>query len=216
MTTSASPASTTASRPKYQPLSGAQLAIGDLPDRMQAVQPGDTCKGMFFNSILLETERALGPQARAQVQALLPERKYVDFFNYPSLGFLPAAYRVAQLLAPKQGGLEGAFRHLGARAIADFLATPVGSTLLLVSAGNMKRLLQATPTAYKTAVTYGTRETIPRGETGCLFRVKGDLMPAEYHQGVFQEVFRTAGTPVNEVTFEKTGFLDADFTLRWA
>lgn len=190
--------------------------ISDLRQRMAALQPGDACKGMFFNSVLRAAQELCGPDGLAQVQRGLPERKYIDFFNYGSQHFLPAAFLTAQLMTKTTGSFGASMIQLGERAIRDFLATPVGATLLSVSAGNLKRLFQASPVAYKTAVTYGTRETLCHGETACTFRVKRDLMPPEYHQGVYLEVLRSTKSKVVEVTFERTGPLDADYHIRWA
>ncbi len=209
---------TPAPKSKSQPpsLDPEVFAIGDLPMRLDHARPGDTCKGMFFNSVLGAVDRHLGAEAKQQVQRLLPEKKYIDFFNYASRDFLPAAFTAAKLLGPTLGGLESAMQRLGHYAITDFLATPVGGTLLSVSAGNVKRIFQAAPVAYKTAVSYGARECTDVTDTSCTFIMKRDLMPAEYHQGVFIAVLKSAGSPLAEVTFERIGPLDARFSLRWA
>jgi uncharacterized protein (TIGR02265 family) len=192
------------------------FAIADLPMRLEQTRPGDTCKGMFFNSVLGAVDRHLGAEARAQVQRLFTEKKYIDFFNYQSSDFLPGAFTAAKLLTPKFGSFETAMQRLGHYAITDFLATPVGGTLLSVSAGNVKRIFQAAPVAYKTAVSYGARECLDVTDTTCTFVMKRDLMPAEYQQGVFIAVLEGAGPRLHEVTFERTGPLDSRFFIRWA
>ena len=88
---------------------------------------------MFFNGVLSAAKGLLGDSALAQVQALLPEKKYVDFFNYPIATFLPAAFTAARLLQATRGSFDAGIRQLGEQAIVDFLGTPVGRTLVTVS-----------------------------------------------------------------------------------
>ncbi len=191
------------------------LTISDLSDRLRFANDDDTCKGMFFNGVLLATEKLLGPSARAQVAAHLPEKKYVDFFNYPIATFLPAAFEAAKLLIPMMGGFDAAIRKLGEQAIDDFLATAVGRTLVTVSAGEPKRLMRAAPVAYKTAVSYGSRETIVTGGNTCVFKMRRDFMPHAYHEGVFIAVLRALGCHDVKVQGRKLGLFDADYEVSW-
>ena len=191
------------------------LSISDLASRLHMATEDDTCKGMFFNGILSATGGLLGPDARAKVQASLPEKKYVDFFNYPIRTFLPAAFRAAQLLQTAHGTFDSAIRQLGEQAIVDFLGTPVGRTLVTVSAGEAKRLMRAAPIAYKTAVSYGTRETVISSDTSCIFKVRRDFMPHPYHEGVFLAVLRALGCKDVQVRGEKFGPMDADYFISW-
>lgn len=191
------------------------LSIGDLADRLRFASEEDTCKGMFFNGVLSATEKLLGVPARAQVGSVLPEKKYVDFFNYPISSFLPAAFAAAKLLQGVENGLDASMRKLGQQAIDDFLATAVGRTLVTVSAGEPKRLMRAAPIAYKTAVSYGTRETVITGDTSCIFKMRRDFMPPPYHEGVFIAVLRALGCQDVMVVGRRTGLFDADYDVSW-
>lgn len=190
--------------------------IADLRQRLAAATPQDTCKGMFFNGVLSATRALLGHDGVERVQAMLPEKKYVDFFNYPIATFLPAAFTAASLLQAGQLDFDGALRRLGEQAIVDFLSTPVGRTLVTVSSGEAKRLMRAAPTAYKTAVSYGTRETVFAGDTRCVFKVQRDFMPPAYHEGVLTAVLRALGAHEPRVRSERLGLLDADYHLEWS
>lgn len=191
------------------------LTIGDLGERLKAATAQDTCKGMFFNGVLAATESVLGAEAVEAVQATLPEKKYIDFFNYPISTFLPAAFKAARMIQGSSGDFNAAMRRLGESAIDEFLATPVGRTLVTVSSGEAKRLMRAAPTAYKTAVSYGTRETVVLSDTSCVFKVRRDLMPHPYHEGVFIAVLRAIGTKDVVVRGERLGLLDADYHISW-
>jgi len=191
------------------------LTISDLADRLRFANEDDTCKGMFFNGVLSATETLLGAEARAQVHAVLPEKKYVDFFNYPIATFLPAAFGAAKALQSRYGDFDASLRKLGEQAIDDFLATAVGRTLVTVSAGEAKRLMRAAPTAYKTAVSYGTRELRFRSDNACLLEMRRDFVPAPYHEGVLSAVLRGLGCRDVAVKSRRLGLLDADYELSW-
>jgi uncharacterized protein (TIGR02265 family) len=203
------------SPPPRKAIEAPDLSIEDLGDRLRLAGEDDTCKGMFFNGVLSATKALLGVEGLTHVQALLPEKKYVDFFNYPIATFLPAAFGAAKMLEAQQGNFDAAIRALGEQAIVDFLATPVGRTLVTVSAGEAKRLMRAAPIAYKTAVSYGTRETVMTGEKACLFKVRRDFMPHPYHEGVFIAVLRALGCKDVVVLGEKVGPLDANYVISW-
>jgi uncharacterized protein (TIGR02265 family) len=191
------------------------LQVGDLEERLRQADPQDTCKGMFFNGVLAATETLLGLAAVDAVRARLPERKYIDFFNYPITSFLPAAFQAALLLRGPSGDFDAALRRLGEQAIDDFLATPVGRTLVTVSSGEAKRLMRAAPTAYKTAVSYGSRDTVFVGDTACVFRMRHDFMPAPYHEGVLTSVLRAVGAQDVVVKGDQLQLLDADYHVQW-
>lgn len=193
----------------------ADLTISDLAERLRYATDEDTCKGMFFNGVLSATRGLLGADAHARVAAVLPEKKYVDFFNYPIASFLPAAFLAAKLLQTTQSTFESAIRQLGEQAIVDFLATAVGRTLVTVSAGEATRLMRAAPIAYKTAVSYGARETVVTSPTACVFKVIRDFMPHPYHEGVLLAVLRALGCKDVVVRGQRHGLMDADYFISW-
>lgn len=187
----------------------------DLAERLREAGEADTCKGMFFNGILATIGRELPASSSEEVRRLLPEKKYVDFFNYPIATFLPPAFATLERLAPAHGGFDAAARLLGMQAINDFLATPVGRTLVAVSGGEPRQLMRATPTAYRTAVSYGAREATFPAPTRCLLTFRRDFMPHPYHEGALLAALRTIGLEHATVTGRRVGPLDADFDIRW-
>ena len=192
------------------------LSIGDLADRLQEARPEDTCKGMFFKGVLSAAKALMGEEGESRVQAMLPEKKYVEFFNYPIATFLPATFSAAKMLQPVCGGdFDAAIRRLGEQAITDFLATAVGWTLVSVSSGDIKRMMRAAPTAYRTIVSYGARETTLTSETSCDFKMQRDFMPHAYHEGALTAVLRAIGAKELVVRGEKTGKLDATYHISW-
>lgn len=75
--------------------------------------------------------------------------------------------------------------------------------------------MRAAPTAYKTAVSYGTRETVVLSDTSCIFKVRRDFMPHAYHEGVFLTVLRALGCQDVNVRGERLGLMDADYFISW-
>lgn len=187
----------------------------DLAERLREAGDADTCKGMFFNGVLATIGRHLPESSCAEVRRLLPEKKYVDFFNYPIATLLPPAFATLERLAPGHGGFDAAARLLGKQAIEDFLATPVGRTLVAVSGGEPRQLMRATPTAYRTAVSYGAREASFPAPTRCLLTFRRDFMPHAYHEGALLAALRALGLAEAIVTGTRVGLLDADFDVRW-
>jgi uncharacterized protein (TIGR02265 family) len=204
------------SRAAHRLLHAPDLTISDLAARLQVATEEDTCKGMFFNGVLSAMQALLGDETKERIAGYLPERKYVDFFNYPIGTFLPAAFAAARELEARTQSFDAGMRRLGEQAIDDFLATPVGRMLVSVSAGEGARLMRAAPTAYKTAVSYGARETVFTSPTTCVFRVVRDFMPPPYHEGVFIAVLRALGTKDVRVRGERRGLLDADYQISWS
>lgn len=188
----------------------------DLVERLREAGEADTCKGMFFNGVLASMATRLPASTQDEVKRLMPEKKYIDFFNYPIATFLPAAFAAAERLAPSQGGFEAAVHLLGMQAITEFLATPVGRTLVAVSGGEPRQLLRAAPTAYRTAVSYGVREASFPAATHCRLTFRRDFMPHPYHEGALLAALRAIGPKAAEVTGTRVGLLDADYDLRWS
>jgi len=194
---------------------GAPRPGGDLAERLREAGEADTCKGMFFNGILATIGRLLPESSCEEVRRLLPEKKYVDFFNYPIATFLPPAFATLERLAVGHGGFDAAARLLGRQAIEDFLSTPVGRTLVAVSGDEPRQLLRATPTAYRTAVSYGAREASFPAPDRCLLTFRRDFMPHPYHEGAILAAIQALGRTEASVTGRRVGLLDADFDIRW-
>ncbi|MHB8872525.1 MAG: TIGR02265 family protein [Myxococcaceae bacterium] len=191
------------------------LNASDLSIRVGLATPKDTCKGMFFNGMLVAVGTLAGESARVRCLAETGERKFVDFFNYPITSFLPAAFSAAESLEGSSGGWESAFRRLGRQAVDDFLATAVGKTLLMLAGSDPRRLLSALPSAFKTCVSYGDRAVTYRSAKECTFVVKRDFMPHPYHEGVLLAVIEHIGVRQVKVEGSRTGVLDADYVISW-
>lgn len=184
----------------------------DLSQRMAQATPEDCLKGMFLNGLLTAVE-PLGAGAVAELKMLLGEKRHVEFFNYPVLRFLPAVFRAATLLEPKNQALG--LRRLGRRAFDDFSVTPLGRMLLTVSSGGPRAIVRSAPVAYRTVVNYGTREVLFTSEHSADITVRRDFLPHWYHEGVMTAVLEGIGAKGVHVVGEPLGLLDARYRVSW-
>lgn len=192
-----------------------KITSPDFEARRFHATPADTAKGMFFNGVLDAVTKLVDADARAMCLAASGERKFVDFFNYPIATFLPLAFTAAELLAPKVGGHDEAFRKLGAQATWDFLGSGVGKTLLMLAGMDPDRLVAAVPSAFKTAVSYGERVTEFKGPGHAVVTMKRDFMPFPYHEGVLGAAVRATGGEEVTVQGRALGAMDAEYTIHW-
>ena len=195
-----------------------QLDEADLADRIAQATPADTCKGMFLNGLFEAVRRSKGTAGVELLQDLAHGKKFVDFFNYAIVDFLPLAWKAAELVGEGSGTdlLERGIRSLGRQATDDFLATAVGKTLLLLAGSEPKRLMNSLPAGYKTAVSYGSRTLTWHSATRCTFGMRRDFMPHPYHEGVLLQVLQAVGAKQPKVVGKRVGVLDTDYEVSWS
>lgn len=210
--------SSSTSNPSLRPVPAAlQIDAEDLSQRIALATPADTCKGMFLNGLFDASKRIKGQPAYELLKDLAGTRKFVDFFNYPIVDFLPLAWKAAEQIG---GGttspqLENGVRTLGHQAASDFLATAVGKTLLLLAGNEPRRLMNSLPAGYKTAVSYGTRSLTWHSEKRCTFAMRRDFMPHPYHEGVLRQALEAVGAKQVTAVGKRVGVLDTDYEVSW-
>ncbi|CAM4173064.1 DUF2378 family protein [Corallococcus sp. ZKHCc1 1396] len=187
----------------------------DLEKRLALATPDDTARGMFFNGALNAVRILGGDAAVERCLASVPEKKFVDFFNYPVSGFLKLAFTGAQLMGPQLGGFDVMMRKMGTQATTDFLSSAAGKTLLLLAGDSPKRLVTNLPTGYRAAVSYGERSVDWSGDRTGRLVMKRDFMPPAYHEGVLQAVIEALGARGVKVHGKQTGTVDTEYALSW-
>jgi uncharacterized protein (TIGR02265 family) len=187
-----------------------------LRHRMAMASPTDTTRGIFFNGAL-EVARALGgSEAADRCQQLSGEKRFIDFFNYPVLDLLRMSLEVVRVIGPRAGGGAGVLRRMGTQAAKDFLSSAPGKTMLLLTGGNPRRMLNQLPTSYRTAVSYGERRVVwSVSERTALFVVQRDFMPPAFTKGLLQGMLEAAGARGVNVSGRPTGMLDSEYEISW-
>lgn len=187
-----------------------------LRHRMAMTSPTDTAHGMFFSGVL-ETVRTLGgSEAADRCQEVSERRRFIASLPYPVSGLLRMMLVAVKELGPRAGGGSAVLRRMGRQAAHDFLRAPAGRTMLVLSEGSPRRLLQQLPSSYRTAVSYGERRMIgfPPGNMG-RFVTQGDFMPPAYTKGLLQGVLEESGARNVSVMGSAVGLLDCEYELAW-
>ncbi len=187
-----------------------------LRHRMAMASPTDTVRGMFLNGALEVAQALGGSEAVDRCREVSEEKRFIDFFNYPVFELLQVSLAATKLLGPRAGGGAGVLRQLGAQASKDFLASPTGKTMLLLTGGNPRRLLNQLPSSYRTAVSFGERRmSWAVGERNGRLIVQRDFMPPAYTKGLMQGLLESVGARNVHVTGRPTGLLDSEYEIVW-
>lgn len=187
-----------------------------LDERLAQARPVDGARGMFFNNVLdAVAELPDGKALREQCRALAGGRRFIDVVNYPIADFLRMVFPAAVLRAEREGSVDAAFGHFGQRAIDSFLASPMGKVLLMVTHHSVRNVMQNSPSAYATAVTYGERTLVWPGPNHCVMAMRRDFMPPAYHVGLLKRTIETLGGKNVQVEGWSTGLLDTTYEMRW-
>jgi uncharacterized protein (TIGR02265 family) len=188
-----------------------------LRHRMAMASPTDTARGIFFNGAL-DVARALGgSEAADRCQQVIGAKRFIDFFNYPVFDLLRMSQELIRLVGTRSGGSAGVLRRMGAQAARDFLASAPGKTMLLLTGGNPRRLLNQLPSSYRTAVSFGERRVVWSAREGTgLFVVERDFMPPAYTKGLLQGVLEQTGVKGVNVSGWPTAMLDSEYQFSWS
>lgn len=189
----------------------------DLERRLALSKPEDRVRGMMFNELLALVGRKLGPEVAVKASAVLPPgERYRDLLSYPISDFLKLMYCAADLLEPQYGSAEAAIRACGAATVEAFSRTTAGELFFKVLAlAGPSQLLKNAGTGYRSVVTYGTREFTPTGDASGELRMKDDMQPPAYHEGVLLSVLGAVGFDATVTTRSNGALNDTTYVVSW-
>jgi uncharacterized protein (TIGR02265 family) len=179
-----------------------------------AATPEDTCKGLNYSTLFDFARAELGPKAHREVDPL-GKGERVEFFNYPIVPYLDAAWNLHERLAPRHGSAELVLFALGKRTVDRFLESTLGKTIFAISGRDPRRILSAGPAAVRSTVSYGERKMTFLGERQARFTVRRDFMPSEFHRGVIVAALSATDARNPRVTARETGFMDSEYEIAW-
>jgi uncharacterized protein (TIGR02265 family) len=187
----------------------------DLVWRMSQARPEDTARGVLFKGTL-EAVRALGDESavRCCLEASGEER-FVDVFSYPIRSLLRMLSCAASQLAPGYGGGEGALRELGRRANADYLASPLGRAVKVLTHGSPRRMMESAPDIYRQTMSFGALSVEWTGLSSGRVVRRGDFLPAACQQGVLENLLCATVGRRAWVRREWVDGLDGGFAFAW-
>jgi uncharacterized protein (TIGR02265 family) len=189
----------------------------ELEQRLAALLPEDTVRGLFFRSVgeaLLELK---GPELVAECFAESGERHFVDFFAYPAGDFLRLLRRAAGLLGEGVGDFEVALRRLGLLGTTAFLASQASYAVkLVISGGTPRRVLENLPMTYgMTTPMGGPCTVVTTGPTSGRITLGRDLLPRPFMEGSLEAYFRKGGAQGLRILGRLTGPLSSEYELAW-
>jgi uncharacterized protein (TIGR02265 family) len=187
-----------------------------LRHRMAMTSPPDTAHGIFFSGVLEVVRTLGGSEAADRCQDVSERRRFIASLPYPVSGLLRMMQVAVKELGPRAGGGSAVLRRMGRQAAQDFVRTPAGRTMLVLSEGSPRKLLQQLPSSYRTLVSYGERRMIAftPGTLG-RFVTQGDFMPPAYTKGLLQGVLEEGGARNVSVISNALGLLDSEHELAW-
>lgn len=186
-----------------------------MQQRISSMPLHHSMRGLFFNSVL-EVVRLLEDESAVKhCLERTGETKYLDFFSYPTSGYVRLLYTAANLLSTRYGGFEGALRAMGARTIMKFLDSAAGKALHLVVVGNPQRLLNNIPVVHRMVMRGGECSMKWAGPTGGLLTIERISAPAPFIEGALQALFDAMNVRGAKVASRQIGPLDVEFELSW-
>jgi uncharacterized protein (TIGR02265 family) len=187
----------------------------DLQQRLALLTPTDKVRGLFLNGVL-DVVRELGDEAvMRQCVESVAEKKFVDFFQYPSNVHLNLVYSAAKLLMGRYGSFEKTLWTMGYQGTKNFFTSAVGKTMVVLAQGSPKRLLTALPSAFSIAVTSLEGEVRWTGPNSGVFILRHDFIPLMYTEGALQAVFENAKVKRFQIHASQPEPLVGEYTVNW-
>jgi uncharacterized protein (TIGR02265 family) len=187
----------------------------ELVWRMSQATPEDTARGVLFKG-MLEAVRELGDEAAVRVcLEASGEERFVDVFSYPIRSLLRLLACAARRLAPEYGGGEAALKALGRRANADYLSSPLGRVVRVLTHGSPRRMMESAPDIHRQTMSFGKLSVEWTGLSSGRVVKRGDFLPAACQEGALEELLCATGGRRVWVRREWVDGLDGGFAFAW-
>ncbi|AKI98483.1 uncharacterized protein (TIGR02265 family) [Archangium gephyra] len=187
----------------------------DLAWRMAQATAEDTARGVMFKGTL-EAVRGLGDESAVRhCLEASGEEHFVDAFSYPIRSLLRMLACAARQLAPRYGGGEAALRALGRRTKADYLSSPLGRVVKVLTHGSPRRMMESAPDIHRQTRSFGKLSVEWTGLSSGRVVSRGDFLPAACQEGVLEELLCATGGRRAWVKREWVDGLDGGFAFAW-
>ncbi len=158
----------------------------DLSARLTVARPGDSVLGLFFTTVFKLIEEKAGPEVLAKLRTGTLSKEYSELRMYPVQEFLEMIFTAADMMEGIFGYRDAFFRACGETSMTRYNSGPGRFFFGVIARGDPHKLFSAAQIGYGTAVTYGRREYLATSPKSGVLRVKGDMIPPAYHEGVLQ------------------------------
>ena len=191
------------------PSNKAELAV-----RIAAAQPGDSVRGLFFKTVLSIIQQHGGLAALEQVRVGELTTNYSDLRTYPVQDFLTLLYRAADALEDTLGPENAVYHACGELGVTRYSTGPGMLIFGIISRGDPQKLFAGAQMGYSAAVTYGIREYATTSPKSGTLRVRRDMLPPAYHEGILTGALKVLGLK-GTAKAHAHGVDRVDYDIQW-
>ncbi|MBZ4395385.1 TIGR02265 family protein [Myxococcus sp. MISCRS1] len=186
----------------------------ELAARLAATQPGDAVRGLFFKAVFSLVQQRAGLAAMEQVRVGALAKDYSDLRTYPVQEFLNLLYLAADALEEPLGSEEAVYHACGESNVTRYSTGPGMLIFGIISRGDPQKLFSGAQMGYSAAVTYGTREYVTTGPKSGTLRVRRDMLPPAYHEGILTGALKVLGLK-GTAKAHPQGIDRVDYDITW-
>lgn len=186
----------------------------ELADRLAAARPGDSVRGLFFKTVFNLIEQHGGASALTAVRTGELATDFWDVRSYPVQHFLTLLYRAADVLEAPLGPENTVFHACGETGVTRYSTGPGMLIFGIISRGDPQKLFAGAQMGYSAAVSYGSREYLTTGPRSGTLRVRRDMLPPAYHEGILTGSLKVLGLK-GTVRATAHGIDRVDYDIQW-
>lgn len=187
----------------------------ELAARLAAVQSGDAVRGLFFKAVFNLVQQHGGVAALEKVRVGDLTRDYSDLRTYPAQEFIQLLYNAADALEDKLGSENAVYHACGEISITRYSTGPGMLIFGIISRGDPQKLFAGAQMGYSAAVTYGNREYLTTGPKSGTLRVRRDMLPPAYHEGILSGALKVLGLK-GTAKANAQGIDRVDYDIQWS
>ncbi|AGC41717.1 MULTISPECIES: TIGR02265 family protein [Myxococcus] len=186
----------------------------ELAARLAATQPGDAVRGLFFKAVFSLIQQKAGLAALEQVRVGDLAKDYSDLRTYSVREFLNLLYVAADALEQDLGTEDAVYHACGESNVTRYSTGPGMLIFGIISRGDPQKLFSGAQMGYSAAVTYGTREYVTTGPKSGTLRVRRDMLPPAYHEGILTGALKVLGLK-GTAKAHPQGIDRVDYDITW-
>jgi uncharacterized protein (TIGR02265 family) len=186
----------------------------ELASRIAAAKPGDSVRGLFFKTVFSVLEKHGGRSVTEAVRVGELATDYWELRSYPVQDFLTLLYRAADALEDTLGPENAVYHACGETGVTRYSTGPGMLIFGIISRGDPQKLFAGAQMGYSAAVSYGSREYLTTGAKSGTLRVRRDMLPPAYHEGILTGALKVLGLK-GTAKAQAHGIDRVDYDIQW-
>jgi uncharacterized protein (TIGR02265 family) len=187
----------------------------ELERRLALIKPKDMARGYMLSSVLKVVGEHADEEAVKRCMAVVGERSFPTFFNYPVTSFLKLLYTAGWEVSGALGSFEAALHAFGDQLGTEFKATMVGKALVALDGIDTKHLLLGFPHSQPTGLAHGALSLQWTGVKSGVFLYNGILVPYPYFVGCLYNIFKLTPARNVQISGYDTGPTTFELAFSW-